>query len=91
MTIFKEYLRLYPEKKRDLLISEMNVDLLNAELQSIDAMQRVIRKMLKSEEDDYVKRGLENQLNEIEKVQEEFTPLEPFLSRIIGEGLKSRR
>jgi len=90
MSIFKDYLRLYPEKRKDVLISEMNVDLLNAELQSIDAMQRMIRKMLKETEDEYIKRGLEKQLNEMERLKEDFIPLEPFLSKIIGQGLKSR-
>jgi hypothetical protein len=90
MLIFGKYLRFYPERRRNILISEMNVDLLGAELQSIDAMQRAIKMMLEVEKDEYIKRGLENQLSEVKKAQEEFITLEPFLSRIIGRGLRSR-
>ncbi|MEM2068725.1 MAG: hypothetical protein QXY32_03245, partial [Nitrososphaerota archaeon] len=90
MAIFREYLNIYPEKRKDILIFEINVDLLGAELQSIDAMQRMIKKMLENEQDENVKQGLEKQLEEIRKVKEEIEPVEPFLSRIIGRGLRPR-
>jgi len=90
MAIFREYLNIYPEKRNDILIFEINVDLLGAELQSIDAMQRMIKKMLENEQDENVKQGLEKQLEEIRKVKEEIEPVEPFLSRIIGGGLRPR-
>jgi len=90
MTIFREYLETYPDMKKDLLISEMNVDLLNAELQSIDAMQRALRKELNDENDEYVRRGLQEQINEMEEIKNQLVPLERLLSKLIGRGLISR-
>jgi len=90
MKIFQEYLSYYPQMKRNVFVSEINVDLVNAELQAIDAMQRALRQELSKETDDYIKQALESQIQELDNVKEELVPLEPFLSELIGKGIRRR-